>query len=41
MPELAQVVQIDKREINNKGNILERLQDLFKSLTLVSGEEIK
>jgi len=41
MGELAQVDQIDNREINNKGNILEKLQALFKSLTLVSGEEIK
>ena len=41
MGELAQVDQIDNREINNKGNILEKLQVLFKSLTLVAGEEIK
>ena len=41
MGELAQVDQIDNREINNKGNILEKLQELFKSLTLISGEEIK
>lgn len=41
MGELAQVNQIDNREINNKGNILEKLQELFKSLTLISGEEIK
>ena len=41
MGELAQVDQIDNREINNKGNILEKLQELFKSLTLICGEEIK
>jgi branched-chain amino acid aminotransferase group I len=41
MGELAQVNEIDKRKINNKGELLEKLQKLFKELTLISGEKIK
>tara|TARA_B110000263_G_scaffold118135_1_gene102962 strand:+ start:4070 stop:4963 length:894 start_codon:yes stop_codon:yes gene_type:complete len=41
MGELAQVNEIDKRKINNKGKLLEKLQKLFKELTLISGEKIK
>jgi branched-chain amino acid aminotransferase group I len=41
MGELAQVDEIDRRKINNKGKLLEKIQKLFKELTLISGEEIK
>ncbi|MDG2139521.1 MAG: aminotransferase class IV, partial [Flavobacteriales bacterium] len=40
MGELAQVIEIDKRTINNKGNLLNELKQLFKRLTVDSGEKI-
>ena len=40
MGELAQVTEIDKRIINNKGNLLNELKQLFKKLTVDSGEKI-
>ena len=40
MGELAQVTEIDKRTINNKGNLLNELKQLFKTLTVDSGEKI-
>ena len=40
MGELAQVIEIDKRTINNKGNLLNELKQLFKKLTVDSGEKI-
>ena len=41
MGELAQVIEIDKRKINNTGPLLNKLKNLFKELTLSSGEVIK
>jgi branched-chain amino acid aminotransferase len=41
MGELAQVIEIDKRKINNTGPLLNKLKNLFKELTLSSGEAIK
>ena len=38
MGELAKVVEIDKRVINNKGMILSRIKDLFSMLTQEEGE---
>jgi len=40
MGELAQVVEIDKRKINNNGMLLKKLKILFKTLTETSGEKI-
>ena len=40
MGELAQVTEIDKRIINNKSNLLNELKQLFKTLTVDSGEKI-
>ena len=40
MGELAQVVEIDKRKINNNGMLLKKLKSLFKTLTETSGEKI-
>ena len=40
MGELAQVIEIDKRTINNKGNLHNELKQLFKRLTVDSGEKI-
>ena len=40
MGELAQVVEIDKRKINNNGILLKKLKSLFKTLTETSGEKI-
>jgi len=40
MGELAQVVEIDKRKINNNGMLLKKLKSLFKTLTKTSGEKI-
>jgi branched-chain amino acid aminotransferase len=40
MGELARVVEIDCRKINNSGNILSELQILFRKLTEKEGEEL-
>ena len=40
MGELARVVEIDYRKINNSGNILSELQILFRKLTEKEGEEL-
>tara|TARA_B100000809_G_scaffold204788_1_gene206261 strand:- start:304 stop:1200 length:897 start_codon:yes stop_codon:yes gene_type:complete len=40
MSELARVVEIDCRKINNSGNILSELQILFRKLTEKEGEEL-
>ena len=40
MGELAQVVEIDNRKINNNGMLLKKLKSLFKTLTETSGEKI-
>ena len=41
MGELAQVVEIDKRIINDNGLILDKLKNLFKLRTESSGEKIE
>ena len=38
MGELAKVVEIDKRKINNRGDMLADLQSIFRKLTEVEGE---
>ena len=40
MGELATVIEIDKREIKNKGEILSKIQDLFREKTQILGEKI-
>ena len=40
MGELANVVEIDKRKIKNKGNILSKIQELFREKTQTLGEKI-
>lgn len=40
MGELARVIEIDKRAINNKGNLLNELKQLFKKLTVDTGVKI-
>ena len=40
MGELATVVEIDKRKIKNKGNILSKIQELFREKTQTLGEKI-
>jgi branched-chain amino acid aminotransferase group I len=40
MGELAQVIEIDKRQIKNKGEILDHLKKLFRKKTKLSGEKI-
>ena len=40
MGELARVVEIDKRKIENKGKVLSNLQNLFRKLTEKEGEKI-
>ena len=40
MGELARVVEIDKRKIENKGSVLDELQSLFRTLTEVEGEKL-
>jgi len=40
MGELARVVEIDKRKIENKGSVLDELQSLFRKLTEVEGERL-
>ncbi len=40
MGELATVVEIDKREIKNKGEVLPKIQDLFRKKTQILGEKI-
>ena len=40
MGELARVEEIDKRKIENKGDVLSNLQDLFRKLTEKDGEKI-
>ena len=40
MGELATVIEIDKRKIKNKGNILSKIKDLFRGKTQNLGEKI-
>jgi len=40
MGELARVIEIDKRKIENKGGILMQLQSLFRKLTEIEGERL-
>jgi branched-chain amino acid aminotransferase len=40
MGELARVVEIDKRKIENKGGVLMQLQSLFRKLTKTEGERL-
>ena len=40
MGELANVVEIDKRKIKNKGNILSKIKELFREKTQTLGEKI-
>ena len=40
MGELARVIEIDKRKIENKGGILIQLQSLFRKLTEIEGERL-
>tara|TARA_Y100001968_G_scaffold326639_1_gene370137 strand:+ start:30 stop:926 length:897 start_codon:yes stop_codon:yes gene_type:complete len=40
MGELSRIKEIDKRKIENTGNLLSNLQDLFKKLTETEGEKI-
>ena len=40
MGELARVIEIDKRKIENKGGILMQLQSLFRKLTETEGERL-
>ena len=40
MGELARVVEIDKRKIENKGGVLMQLQSLFRKLTKMEGERL-
>ena len=39
MGELARVIEIDKRKIENKGGVLMQLQSLFRKLTEIEGEK--
>ena len=40
MGELARVIEIDKRKIENKGGVLMQLQSLFRKLTEMQGERL-
>ena len=40
MGELASVVEIDKREIKNKGEVLSKIKDIFRKKTQTLGEKI-
>ena len=40
MGELARVIEIDKRKIENKGGVLMQLQSLFRKLTKTEGERL-
>ena len=40
MGELARVIEIDKRKIENKGGVLMQLQSLFRKLTETEGERL-
>ena len=40
MGELAQVIEIDKRQINNNGRLLNTINSYFKVLTETTGEKI-
>ena len=40
MGELARVIEIDKRKIENKGGVLIQLQSLFRKLTEIEGEKL-
>ena len=40
MGELARVIEIDKRKIENKGKVLMQLQSLFRRLTDTEGEKL-
>ena len=40
MGELARVIEIDKRKIENKGGMLKQLQSLFRNLTEIEGERL-
>jgi hypothetical protein len=40
MGELAQVIEIDKRQINNTGRLLNTINSYFKVLTETTGQKI-
>ncbi len=40
MGELARVIEVDKRKIENKGGVLMQLQSLFRKLTKIEGEKL-
>jgi len=40
MGELARVIEVDKRKIENKGGVLMQLQSLFRKLTEIEGERL-
>jgi hypothetical protein len=40
MGELARVNEIDKRNIENNGAVLQQIQALFKRLTEIEGERL-
>ena len=40
MGELARVIEVDKRKIENKGGVLIQLQSLFRKLTEIEGERL-
>ena len=40
MGELATVIEIDKRKIKNKGNLLSKIREIFNKKTGISGEKI-
>jgi len=40
MGELASVIEVDKRKIENKGGVLMQLQSLFRKLTEIEGERL-
>jgi len=40
MGELATVIEIDKRKIKNKGNLLSKIREIFSNKTVKSGEKI-
>ena len=40
MGELAQVIEIDKRIIKNEGDLLNKLNNLFREKTIKSGTKI-
>jgi hypothetical protein len=40
MGELACVIEIDKRKIENRGGVLMKLQSLFRKLTKTEGRKL-